>query len=109
MGGGTLTEVKNWEESWLSGPRFVTYLNETRHDREKAIALYEWNAMVSSALHHDLAHLEIGLRNAYNRALCRAVSDSEPHWVFEPNRFFRLSVRKRLTGFVTTPTRNPGG
>ncbi|GAA4387400.1 hypothetical protein GCM10023153_01750 [Ornithinibacter aureus] len=34
-----------------------------------ALDLYEWNAEISAALLRDLAHLEVGLRNAYDRAL----------------------------------------
>lgn len=58
-----------WVERWLSPERFATYLRAANGDRGRALALYEWNARVGAALLHDLGHLEIGLRNAYDRAL----------------------------------------
>lgn len=58
-----------WVEHWLSAARFATYLAATGGDRARALRLYEWNVRVSGALFHDLAHLEIALRNAYDRAL----------------------------------------
>lgn len=58
-----------WVEEWLSAERFATYLHAASGDRGRALMLYEWNARVSSALLHDLAHLEVGMRNAYDRAL----------------------------------------
>ncbi|UAL29846.1 hypothetical protein K8W59_19325 [Nocardioides rotundus] len=44
-----------------------------------ALDLYEWNAEISAALLRDLAHLEVGLRNAYDRALS-ARWPGPPHW-----------------------------
>lgn len=58
-----------WVEGWLSPERFGTYLTASGGDRLRALALYEWNARVSAALLHDLAHLEVGLRNSCDRAL----------------------------------------
>src|SRR3546814_16856784 len=34
----------------ISAPRFATYLQAMGNDREKALALYEWNLDLSSAL-----------------------------------------------------------
>lgn len=59
----------SWVEAWLSAPRFAVYLTATGGDRARALALYEWNAQLSAALLHDLAHLEVGLRNAYDVVL----------------------------------------
>lgn len=61
--------VGPWVEQWLSAPRFVVYVAAADGDSERALALYEWNAQISAALLRDLAHLEVGLRNAYDRAL----------------------------------------
>ena len=38
-------------------------------DRTAALELYEWNASMSAAVLHDLAHLEVAIRNAYDAAL----------------------------------------
>jgi hypothetical protein len=76
-----------WIEGWLSEPRFAVYLAAAEGGRGKAIALYERNTAVAAAVHHDLAHVEVGLRNAYDRALCGATPDRESHWVFAPPFF----------------------
>lgn len=62
-----------WIDNWLSPARLSRYLTQTGGDRQRALALYEWNAQVSAALHRDLAHLEIALRNAYDAA-------ASSHW-----------------------------
>lgn len=90
-------EAGPWVERWLSAPRFTAYLIAAAGDRRKALALYDWNAMVASAFHHDLAHLEIGLRNAYDHALCAAEPD-RPHWVFESERYFPPQPQKAANG-----------
>jgi hypothetical protein len=59
----------------------ATYLTATAGDREAALQLYEWNAQVGAALLHDLGHIEIGLRNAYDTALGRAATRS-CHWLY---------------------------
>ncbi len=69
-----------WVESWLSAPRFAVYLADAGGDRRRALRLYEWNAAVSAAFLRDLSHLEIGVRNAYDRALCAGRDDRERHW-----------------------------
>ncbi|MGB7235837.1 MAG: hypothetical protein WBD41_07595, partial [Rhodococcus sp. (in: high G+C Gram-positive bacteria)] len=58
-----------WVEDWLSAERFRTYLKRAGFDRGRALALHEWNAQLNAALLHDFAHLEVGLRNMYDRAL----------------------------------------
>lgn len=77
-----------WVEQWLSQPRFAVYLRAAGHDRQRALAYYEWNAEVSAAFHHDLAHLEIALRNAYDRALLASTGPGEYHWIFQARRYF---------------------
>lgn len=57
-----------WVDAWLSPARLSRYLSCASGDRARAAALYEWNAQVSAALHRDLAHLEVALRNAYDAA-----------------------------------------
>lgn len=54
----------DWIESLVVGATVAVYLKAAGHDRGRATALYEWNASVSAAFHHDLAHVEVGLRNA---------------------------------------------
>lgn len=87
-----------WVESWLSAPRFAVYLAAAGGDRLRALRLYEWNAAVSAALQHDLSHLEVGLRNAYDRALCDGRDDRERHWVFDADRLFPPAWQKAANG-----------
>ncbi len=68
-----------WVERWLSQPRHGVYLAASQGDPQLALDLYEWNAEISAALLRDLAHLEVGLRNAYDRALS-ARWPGPPHW-----------------------------
>jgi hypothetical protein len=58
-----------WIEAWLSPPRFGVYLAAASGDRQLALDIYERNAVVSATFHHDLAHLEVALRNAYDAAI----------------------------------------
>jgi hypothetical protein len=69
-----------WVEDWLSAERFRTYLKRAGFDRGRALALHEWNAQLNAALLHDFAHLEVGLRNMYDRALGPVVAPGEKHW-----------------------------
>lgn len=69
-----------WIESWLSIGRFGTYLSAAQGSRSLALALYEWNARLGAAFLHDLGHLEVGLRNAYDRALSAATVAVNSHW-----------------------------
>lgn len=68
-----------WVERWLSQPRHAVYLTASQGDPQLALELYEWNAEISAALLRDLAHVEVGLRNAYDRALSGRWP-GPPHW-----------------------------
>ena len=90
----TFPPAGGWVEAWLSSPRFSVYLAATGADRDRALALYEWNARLSAALMHDLAHVEVGLRNAYDGALS-ARWPGPPHWTLAANAVFAPVYRTR--------------
>lgn len=69
-----------WVEEWLSPERFGTYLRLAGGSRSRALALHEWNTCVNAVLLYDFAHLEVGLRNMYNRALLGAHARGDNHW-----------------------------
>lgn len=69
-----------WVEDWLSAERFRTYLKRAGYDRDRALTLHEWNTQLNAALLHDFAHLEVGLRNMYDRAFGAVVAPGEKHW-----------------------------
>ena len=58
-----------WVDQWLTPPRLATYLRAAGGSRETALRLYEWNHDAANAIHRDLGHFEVGLRNAYDHAL----------------------------------------
>jgi hypothetical protein len=73
----------------LSPDRFRTYLRLAGGDRDRALRLHEWNAQLNSALLHDFAHLEVGMRNFYDRALAAVILPGEHHWT-DPTAAVRL-------------------
>lgn len=90
-----MTDAGSWVEDWLSAPRFAVYTAAADDDRSRALALYDWNARAAAAFHHDLGHLEVGLRNAYDRALCSRDRQTAPHWVYDRERHFPVVLRNR--------------
>lgn len=82
-----------WVQQWLSIPRHAVYL-AAADNAERALALYEWNAQLSAALRRDLAHLEIGLRNAYDQALTTRWP-GPPHWTRAGDTVFAPLYRRR--------------
>ncbi|WP_440708229.1 hypothetical protein [Herbiconiux sp. YIM B11900] len=88
--------VATWVENWLGVPRFSVYLRAAGEGKA-ALELYEWNAQLGSAFAHDLAHLEVGLRNAYDRAL-EAHLDLSGHWTSCGADVFAPLLRTRKSG-----------
>jgi hypothetical protein len=64
-----MSTVPTWIEDWLTTGRYLKYLRVAGGDHDRALAIYEWNNALAAALFRDISHLEIGLRNAYDRAL----------------------------------------
>jgi Abi-like protein len=83
-----------WVERWLSKARHAVYLSAAGADTDRALARYEWNAQLSAALMRDLAHLEVGLRNAYDAAIVGHWTGSD-HWTWSSNRLFPPLFRTR--------------
>jgi hypothetical protein len=67
--------------TWLSSPRFETYLQASSGDPGIALELYGWNSRMAAAALCDVGHLEIALRNAYDPLLCERF----PGWATEPD------------------------
>ncbi|WP_297556400.1 Abi family protein [uncultured Actinomyces sp.] len=53
---------------WLSVSRWQPYLAYCDGDERRALALYEWNLHLAGAVLHDVAHVEVAIRNAYDQA-----------------------------------------
>ncbi|GAB09561.1 hypothetical protein GOARA_043_00360 [Gordonia araii NBRC 100433] len=86
-----------WVTRWLSEPRLAVYLTTAQGDRACALELYEWNARLSAGFAHDLAHLEVGLRNAYDRVLATHLTLPR-HWTACGNQVFAPVMRTRRRG-----------
>lgn len=69
-----------WIDSWLGPSRFQRYVTECAGDRAKALELYEWNVAFGQALMHDIAHVEVALRNSYDRAISARWAPAT-HWL----------------------------
>ena len=60
----------------LSDGRFKRYRTAAAGVDERALDLYIWNVAVSAAIWHDVAIVEVALRNAMNEALSSAFSSN---------------------------------
>jgi hypothetical protein len=87
-----------WVERWLSNPRLQRYLLDAGQDRRRALDLYDWNARISAAVLRDLAHLEVALRNAYDRALDASAPIGTAHWTLAATSVFPPLYRTRRVG-----------
>jgi len=113
-----------WLEQWLSVHRLQRYLDEAGQNRAKALALYDWNARASAAVLRDLAHFEVALRNAYDRALTGATPAGYAHWTFAATIVFpplhrtkrargrapsSVDVNRKSREIIETAVRDAGG
>ncbi|HEY5852827.1 MAG TPA: hypothetical protein VIW24_01945 [Aldersonia sp.] len=70
----------------MSAPRYRRYLGVTGGDHGLAMEIYLWNSRVAAAGIVDVGHLEIAVRNAYDRELSRRF----PDWATDPqSQLFR--------------------
>jgi hypothetical protein len=60
----------------IAAPRLKTYMAAADQDRNRALALYLWNAAVGQSFHFPLQAVEVGLRNCINPHLCSAFGAS---------------------------------
>lgn len=74
-------------ERWLSTPRYRRYLSVAGGDHVLAMEVYLWNSRVAAAGVVDVGHVEIAVRNAYDRELSRQF----PEWaIVTPSQLFHL-------------------
>ncbi|GAA2183630.1 Abi family protein [Brooklawnia cerclae] len=95
-----------WVEEWLSARRFARYLTETDGDRTRALTLYEWNLKLGAALMRDIAHVEVAVRNAYDRTMQQRWRGAQ-HWLLDPTSPVQAPLWRTLRGRrVDLNTRN---
>ena len=70
----TAAEPNNWVQAWLSPGRWQRYLDHCGDDADQALELYEWNVSLSGAVMHDVAHIEVAIRNVYDQTGLKAKS-----------------------------------
>ncbi|HEY0119685.1 MAG TPA: hypothetical protein VGC04_12995 [Cellulomonas sp.] len=70
-----------WVDDWLTPDRFAKYLRAAGGDSGLGLALYEWNSEIAAAFLRDLGHLEVAVRNAYDRALLTHPDVRDGEWM----------------------------
>lgn len=93
---GLLTN-SGWIYEWLSEPRWSRYLHACNGDPERALELYEANTRVAGAVMHDIAHIEVAIRNAFDRMLT-ASCEGEEHWLFNKRSPVRIPLLGKRNG-----------
>lgn len=59
----------NQAHAWLSSARFQPFVDEADGDHERALALYDWHAELTSACFGMIHHFEVLVRNAIDAVL----------------------------------------
>lgn len=82
------------DTAWITDARFAPYRDEMSGDRERAVALYVWNARISAAMFETLHHVEVLLRNAIDGQFAPVDAGAAPWetWLEDP---LILNVRSR--------------
>lgn len=78
---------------WISEDRLKPYLSATYQNESKALALYELDRRLSSAIFHEIAYIEVALRNAIVEYLQKTYGES---WYADTTVGFDLRVRENL-------------
>lgn len=98
---------------WLTDPRFAPYLRSTDGDHDAAVALYVWNARISSVMMETLHHVEVLLRNAIDAQFTPIDPSARPRdtWL-EDASILNAASRKKVAETISrisregkTPTR----
>jgi hypothetical protein len=87
---GAVTKLLTTVETALSVERLAPYRREVSNDLSAAIALYRWNADISTAFWKDIGQLEVLVRNALHHRLTvwSTREYDEPRWYLDPSGVF---------------------
>lgn len=80
-------------ERTISQPRLKSYVLSAGHDRNRALALYMWNAAMGQAFHFPIQAVEVSLRNCINPIL---VQEFGQNWWSAP-KFRSWITHERAT------------
>lgn len=97
----------SWVDEWLSPGRFAVYIAAAGGDRDRGLEIYERNATASAAFEHDLGHLEVALRNAYDAAITAGTPTGQPHWTLNATALFPVTWRNAQDGTRFDVNRTP--
>lgn len=81
-----------WVRDSLGDAVYGQYLQALGGDHDRVLELYEWNDAVGRSMGAQLAWVEQGLRNAYDRAIS-AKWQGNQEWVFEARTVFPPHIR----------------
>ena len=82
------------DEVWLSRDRLKPYLTAVYEDQDRALELYELDRRLSAALFHEIAYIEVALRNAIAGYLTEVYGDS---WYANTRVGFDERVRNNIS------------
>lgn len=74
----------HWYDRYLGSERLSRFLSASHNDREKAIALVDWDREMRGELQKVLGEWEVALRNAYDSAIS-SWWGGEQHWLLDPD------------------------
>lgn len=91
----------------LTRERLSSYLAASGGDLDQALQLYEWNSLMSGALHEDIGRVEVVLRNALDQALTSYGQQSQwpTPWYQRPALFPGKHGRRALDDIRTARDR----
>lgn len=86
--------VQRISKDWISEDRLRPYLSATYQDEFQALRLYELDRRLSAALFHEIAYIEVALRNAMVEYLSATYGVG---WYADARVGFDLRVRENIT------------
>lgn len=86
-----------WVASWLSPARWQAYLDYCDGHQERSLALYEWNLDLAGAVLHDVAHVEVAIRNAFNQVFI-AHWEGTQSWMVDASSPVQQPLQRRRRG-----------
>jgi len=91
---------------WLTDARFTPYLRSCDGDHERAVALYVWNAQISSVMMETLHHLEVLLRNVIDAQFTPVDPSATPRdtWL-QDSALLNIAARTRVHETIGRITR----
>lgn len=93
----------NFKVDWVSAERLRPYLAYTFDDQQRAVELYVLGRQLGAAIFHQIAYLEVALRNCMVEYLSKAYGED---WYAKPEVGFDERVRENLSEFWESLPKN---